>query len=401
MRQLYSLGVRFYGLAISIAAPIQEKATKWKAGRKDYFDNLPTGLEGCIWIHCASLGEFEQGRPIIEALRQKSSKKLLLTFFSPSGFEIRKNYGEVDAVVYLPLDTKANARRFLDHFKPSTAIFVKYEVWHNFFREMMRMKIPHYLASAIFREDQIYFKPYGGWFLRTLKNVNHIFCQDERSASLLRSKGINEVSVAGDTRFDRVIKLAETFTPVQPVESWLKGRKAIVAGSTWAEDEALFVQLLSNLPEEVALIIAPHEIKPEKIKKLRNEFKRADLFTDWKSGDSVAQVLIVDTIGVLSRLYYYSEVAYIGGGFGAGIHNTLEAAVYGVPVIFGPKHQKFREAVDLKNEGGAFSIQNKEEFNRIMTRLLEDDSFRRKAGELSNNYVRSQAGATKKILERL
>jgi 3-deoxy-D-manno-octulosonic-acid transferase len=401
MRSFYSLGVRLYSLAISAAAPFQEKAQKWKTGRKAYFRNLPTGLEGCIWIHCASLGEFEQGRPIIEALRGKTSKKLLLTFFSPSGYEIRKRYEGVDAVVYLPLDTKSNAKKFLNHFKPAAAIFIKYEVWHNFFHEMTRRGISHYIASAIFRKDQIYFKAYGAWFLKTLKEVDHIFCQDERSAKLLESKGLTNVSVTGDTRLDRVIKLAESFTPVDQVEKWLDDRKAIVAGSTWPEDETLFAELAKKLPDEVALIIAPHEIKTERIQKLSQKFKSADLFTLWNSDQAPSRVLIVDTIGVLGRLYHYGVAAYIGGGFGAGIHNTLEAAVYGIPVVFGPKYQKFREAVDLQKAGAAFSIQNKEGFDSIMNRLLEEDSFRRKAGEKGKNYVYKEGGATEKILKEI
>ncbi|MCZ4410245.1 3-deoxy-D-manno-octulosonic acid transferase [Cryomorphaceae bacterium 1068] len=401
MQGLYSLGIRLYGLAISIAALFQEKASKWKSGRKNYFENLPTGLEGCIWIHCASLGEFEQGRPIIEALKEKSSQKILLTFFSPSGYEIRKDYKEVDAVVYLPLDTKSNARRFVDHFKPSSAIFVKYEVWHHFFREMQRRKIPHYMVSAIFRKDQIYFKPYGDWFRETLKGVNHIFCQDENSEKLLYSQSISRVSIAGDTRFDRVKKLADSFTPVEKVEDWLDGRRAIVAGSTWPEDEDLIAELIAKAPADVAFIIAPHEIKPQKIDRLKKRLKETDQYSNWKMGNSATRVLIVDTIGLLGKLYHYGEVAYIGGGFGSGIHNTLEAAVYGIPVVFGPKHEKFREAKGLVTVGAAFSVHDQKDFNQIMIQLLEDGSFRRKAGQQAKSYVDSQAGATEKILKEI
>ncbi len=401
MQGLYSLGIRLYGLAISIAALFQEKASKWKSGRKNYFQNLPKGLEDCIWIHCASLGEFEQGRPIIEALKEKSTQKILLTFFSPSGYEIRKDYSEADVVVYLPLDTKSNARKFLDHFKPSAAIFVKYEVWHHFFREMQKQSIPHYMVSAIFRKDQVYFKPYGGWFRETLKGVNHIFCQDENSIKLLNSRGINRVSVAGDTRFDRVKKLADSFTPVEKVEAWLNGRRAIVAGSTWPEDEDLITEFITKAPADVAFIIAPHEIKPQKIERLKKRLKEADQYSTWKMGDSATRVLIVDTIGLLGKLYHYGEAAFVGGGFGSGIHNTLEAAVYGIPVVFGPKHEKFREAVGLKNVGAAFSVQGQMDFDQIMIRLLEDDSFRRKAGQEAKNYVDSQSGATEKILKEI
>jgi 3-deoxy-D-manno-octulosonic-acid transferase len=401
MEGLYSLGIRLYGLAISIAALFQEKASKWKSGRKNYFQNLPQDMEGCIWIHCASLGEFEQGRPIIESLKKKTSQKILLTFFSPSGYEIRKDYQEVDAVVYLPLDTKANARKFLDHFKPSTAIFVKYEVWHHFFREMQKRSIPNFMISAIFRKNQIYFKSYGGWFLKTLKGVNHIFSQDENSEKLLNSRGINQVSVAGDTRFDRVKKLADSFTPVEKVEKWLNRRRAIVAGSTWPEDENLIAEIIDKAPEDVAFLIAPHEINSEKIDRLKKSFSRADQYTTYHPNDRPSRVLIIDTIGLLGRLYHYGEVAFIGGGFGSGIHNTLEAAVYGIPVVFGPKHEKFREAVGLKSLGAAFSVENQVDFESIMIQLLNDDSFRRKAGETAKRYVDTHAGATEKILKEI
>ncbi|MFT6997728.1 MAG: 3-deoxy-D-manno-octulosonic-acid transferase [Cryomorphaceae bacterium] len=401
MEGLYSLGIRLYGLAISIAALFQEKASKWKSGRKNYFQNLPQDMEGCIWIHCASLGEFEQGRPIIEALKEKTSQKILLTFFSPSGYEIRKDYQEVDAVVYLPLDTMANAKKFLDHFKPSTAIFVKYEVWHHFFREMQERSIPHFMISAIFRKDQIYFKSFGGWFLKTLKGVNHIFCQDENSEKLLLSNGVELVSVAGDTRFDRVKKMADSYTPVEKVEAWLNGRRAIVAGSTWPEDENLIAEFIDKAPEDVAFLIAPHEIKREKIDRLKKSLPEADQYTTWNSSDKASRVLIIDTIGLLGRLYHYGEVALIGGGFGSGIHNTLEATVYGIPVVFGPKHEKFREAVGLKSLGAAFSVENQIDFESIMIQLLNDDSFRRKAGEKAKRYVDTHAGATEKILKEI
>jgi len=401
MRALYSLGITIYGLGISVAALFQDKASKWKAGRKGFFQKLPKGLEGCIWIHCASLGEFEQGRPIIEALKEKSSQKLLLTFFSPSGYEIRKEYSEVDAVVYLPLDTKSNARKFLDHFKPSAAIFVKYEVWHHFFREMQKRSIPHYMVSAIFRKDQIYFKPYGGWFRETLKGVNHIFCQDENSISLLNSMGINRVSVAGDTRFDRVKKLADSFTPVKKVVDWLDGRRAIVAGSTWPEDEELIAESLAKAPEDLALLIAPHEIKPQRIARLKQRLFQADQYTLWSESDKRSRVMIIDTIGLLGKLYRYGDVAYIGGGFGAGIHNTLEAAVYGIPVVFGPRYAKFREAVGLKEAGAAFSVEHQKSLDRIVKRLLTDEAFRREAGENAKKYVDNQAGATEEILKSI
>ena len=231
-----------------------EKAKKWQDGRRNYFDQLPENLSGCIWIHCASLGEFEQGRPVIEVLRKNSTKKILLTFFSPSGYQIRKNYDQVDAVVYLPLDTKSNAVKFLNHFNPSRAIFVKYEVWHNFYEELYKRKTPTFLISAIFRKEQIYFKPYGSWFLRTLNRVDHIFCQDQLSQNLLKTRGLTNTSFAGDTRFDRVVSLAKEAEPISKIEIWLNGRKAIIAGSTWPADETLIARYVKSHPTDVALI---------------------------------------------------------------------------------------------------------------------------------------------------
>lgn len=401
MRGLYTIGVIVYGLAISVAALFTEKAKKWKDGRRNYFDRLPENMSGCIWVHCASLGEFEQGRPVIEALRKKSTQKILLTFFSPSGYEIRKNYDQVDAVLYLPLDTKSNAIKFLNHIKPSRAIFVKYEVWHNFYQQLYEREIPVILISAIFRKEQVYFKPYGSWFLNTLRKVNLIFCQDENSQSLLKTKGLTNVSVAGDTRFDRVLALAKEAQPISRIETWLNGRKVIIAGSTWPADETLLGEFIRTQPAEFALVIAPHEINKDKIEKLRSQFEGSDLYTLWDEKEEPKQVMIVDTIGLLSSLYQYGILAYVGGGFGAGIHNTLEPATYGIPVIFGPNYQKYKEAADLIDLGGAFSIESHDSFNERLRLLLEDAAARENSGKIASAYVQSSGGATEKILSQI
>lgn len=401
MRSLYSFGVRLYGAGISLSAIFNEKAAKWKSGRTNLPDHLPENLEGCVWIHCASLGEFEQGRPLIEALKEERGVKILLTFFSPSGYEIRKNYPLADAVVYLPLDTPENAKRFLDKIKPSIAIFVKYEIWHNFFREIGQRGTPLYLISAIFRPDQIYFKPYGKWFAQTLQGVNHFFCQDQKSAELLKEKGINQVTVAGDTRFDRVVKLAEEGKPIPEIEEWLKGRPALVIGSSWPADEKIINSSLEVLSDDFALIFAPHEIKAEKVERLKQMLGGADLFTELPSTEAPSRFLIVNTIGLLSRIYRYGQLAYIGGGFGAGIHNTLEAAVYGIPVVFGPEYKKFKEAVGLIDEGAAFSVRDEDELRKVLHQITGDEDFRKKSGASARNYVMANAGATRLILEKL
>ncbi|MCH2214932.1 MAG: 3-deoxy-D-manno-octulosonic acid transferase [Flavobacteriales bacterium] len=401
MRELYTLGVSIYGLLISIAALFGGKAKKWKEGRKNYFQRLPPNLNGCVWVHCASLGEFEQGRPVIEALRTKSTQKILLTFFSPSGYEIRKTYKEVDAVVYIPLDTKSNAVNFLNHFNPCRAIFVKYEVWHNFYQELHKREVPTILISAIFRREQIYFKSYGSWFLDTLRRVNHIYCQDENSQSLLKAMGLRNASVAGDTRFDRVDALAKKVQPISKIQAWLKGRKAIIAGSTWPADETLIAELVNNLPKEMAIILAPHEVQDGKIDKLKTQFKGANLFTTWREDNEPNQIMIIDTIGLLSSLYQYGIIAYVGGGFGSGIHNTLEPATYGIPVIFGPKYQKFREAVELIDLGAAISVNSQESLNKSINLFLNDDLKRERCGKMAANYVQSNAGATEKILGQI
>jgi 3-deoxy-D-manno-octulosonic-acid transferase len=388
-------------LGIAIASLFRAKAARWKSGRKDLFENLPRNLDQCVWIHCASLGEFEQGRPLIEALRENDRNPILLTFFSPSGYEVRKDYPLVDAVSYLPLDTPKNAKRFLDTVNPEAAIFIKYEIWHNFFREAYARNIPVYLASAIFRSGQIYFRPYGTWFLETLRGVKCVFCQDQSSADLLSDHGIKNVVVSGDTRFDRVIRLAESSEGVTSVEEWLQGRRAVVSGSSWPEDDRLFASVIDDLPEGVAVIIAPHEITALKIERLKTRFEKADLLSENRSSVDPAQVLIIDSVGILGRLYRYAQFAHIGGGFGSGIHNTLEAAVYGIPVTFGPKHEKFREALGLKQAGGGFPIADGTEFRRIFFRLLEEDGFRNDAGKAAKNYVYGEAGATGTILRRL
>ena len=353
-----------------------------------------------VWFHAASLGEFEQGRPVIEQLkREKPETKILLTFFSPSGYEIRKNYAGADIVSYLPLDVPGNAWYFVNLVKPSKAIFIKYEFWPNYLLALQAENIPVVSISAIFRPEQVFFKDYGKWYKKLLLTFQHIFVQDKFSKELLQAHGINNVTVAGDTRFDRVYDLYQQAKQLLLIEEFVKGaEKVIVAGSTWPKDEELLVQYF-RLHPDVKLIMAPHEVHNSHIaeisKLLDGKFVR---YSD-ATAENVKSTncLVVDIIGILSSIYRYANVTYIGGGFGVGIHNTLEAAVYGLPVVFGTNYQKFREARELIAIGGAFSISNYVTLEAQFDLLLKDNN----AGKIAGEYVKSNTGATEMILKVL
>ncbi len=379
------------------------KAKEWIKGRKNWHEKLESqpDLHGCIWFHCASLGEFEQGRPLIEKLKARyPNKPILLTFYSPSGYEIRKDYPLADCVCYLPLDTTKNARVFLNLTKPDVAIFVKYEVWHNFFAEISARKIPLFMISAIFRDTQIYFKPYGSWFRKSLKSSTKIFTQDDKSSTLLNSIDVKQNVVAGDTRFDRVIEVAENAKSLPVLRDFCADAVTLVAGSTWPADEELLMkyhQKKSNLK----LIIAPHEIGASHINTLLSKFPRGVKWSKKEEINSNTNVIIVDSIGLLSTIYKYGGIAYIGGGFGSGIHNTLEPAVYGIPVIFGPNFNKFKEAKDLCKENGAKSIGNFKDLESILDTLVNEETPRLEMGKNAGEFVRMNSGATQIILEDL
>ena len=374
-----------------------------RKGQQQAFAQLKRHIEPntrYVWFHAASLGEFEQGRPVIEQLkRDKPETKILLTFFSPSGYEVRKNYAVADIVSYLPLDVPGNAWYFVNLVKPSKAIFIKYEFWPNYLLALQGNNIPAISISAIFRPEQIFFKEYGKWYKKLLQTFQHIFVQDKASKELLHMHGINNVTVAGDTRFDRVYDLYQQAKQLPLIEEFVKGaERVIVAGSTWPKDEELLVQYL-RLHPDVKLIIAPHEVHASHIteisKLLDGKFVR---YSD-ATNDNVktTNCLVIDIIGILSSVYRYSHVAYIGGGFGVGIHNTLEAAVYGIPVVFGTNYQKFREARELITIGGAFSISNYVTLEAQFDLLLKDNS----AGKIAGEYVKSNTGATEMILKQL
>ncbi|ADQ80728.1 Three-deoxy-D-manno-octulosonic-acid transferase domain-containing protein [Paludibacter propionicigenes WB4] len=403
MGLIYNIGIYFYGAFIFLASLFNKKARMLRKGQQQAFAQLKTQIEPnarYVWFHAASLGEFEQGRPVMEQLkRDKPETKILLTFFSPSGYEVRKNYAVADIVSYLPLDVPGNAWRFVNLVKPSKAIFVKYEFWPNYLLALQAENIPVISISAIFRPEQVFFKNYGKWYKKLLLTFQHIFVQDKFSKELLQAHGINNVAVAGDTRFDRVYDLYRQAKQLPLIEEFVKGaEKVIIAGSTWPKDEELLVQYL-RLHPDVKLIIAPHEVHASHIteisKLLDGKFVR---YSDANADNVKAtNCLVIDIIGILSSVYRYGHVAYIGGGFGVGIHNTLEAAVYGIPVVFGTNYQKFREARELIAIGGAFSISNYVTLEAQFDLLLKDSS----AGKIAGEYVKSNTGATEMILKQL
>lgn len=420
MNPFYNTGIRLYGLAARLTALRSPKVKKMIEGQKRTIDILRRRLgnrPGCIWFHASSLGEFEQGRPMIERLRREHpDKPILLSFFSPSGFEVRKNYPFVDAVVYLPFDTPKRVKRFLDAARPSMAIFIKYEFWGNYLKELHRRGIPTYIISSIFRPGQRFFRSVGGMFRRMLKCFDRLYVQDERSRRLLKLIGIENVTVAGDTRFDRVTDVMRSTVDIPGFPGF--GQKAkfrFIAGSSWEADEDVYVPWLNSHPE-VAFIIAPHEFNETRLEALRNRFNcPVILLSEWTSAikkaklpgcgipDKIKNVrgIIIDSFGKLSSLYRFADLAYIGGGFGAGIHNLNEAAVYGMPVVFGPNNEKFKEAADLVECGGGFAIASKDDFNHIMDILYGNPSDLRLAGDAAGKYIKDHLGATALIYSDL
>ncbi len=407
MRLLYTFGIQFFSFLVAVAARFNEKARLLHRGRKEVWEKLAQlkNETSVVWVHSASLGEFEQGRPIIEALRKKAPhKKILLTFFSPSGYEVRKNYDLVDVVCYLPADTPRNARRFLESIRPEAALFVKYEFWPNFFKEMNVRQVPLFSISSIFRENQLFFKWYGGWFRKALGAVDRFYVQDSVSGDLLKRIGVENFVVAGDTRFDRVTAIVEAATEVPAAARFAEGADlVVVAGSSWAPDEDILVRYVNQAPQGVKMIIAPHEVHAAHIDEIIQKLKvPAFRFTQSEKADvEGSRVMIVDTIGLLSAIYRYGQVAWIGGGFGKGIHNTLEAATYGIPVLFGPRFHKFKEARDLIDWGGGFSMDNYEDFFTLLEKFRASEQVRTEAGNAAGAYVKSMCGATQRIMEEV
>ncbi|MDO3625510.1 3-deoxy-D-manno-octulosonic acid transferase [Mucilaginibacter sp. BT774] len=401
MLLLYNLGVRFYFILIIIASFFNKKAKLWANGRKN---TNYRQFSKSAWFHFASLGEYEQGLPVLIAYRERyPHTKIIITFFSPSGFEIRKNTSYADAVYYLPLDTASNARKFIDAIDPAIAVFTKYEYWYHFFSELHDREIPLYIISGIFRSDQVFFKWYGGLHRKMLGFVTRFFVQDDNSKHLLQSIGISYVSVSGDTRFDRVWANAQNPKSFPAISEFIQGKKTFIGGSTWPEDEPLLAKLAVDHPDW-KFIFAPHEIKEEKIHRLiellppNSSIRYSQLTASEVGSHHSPQTLIIDNIGMLSSLYQYGQIAYIGGGFGVGIHNTLEAAAFGLPVIFGPNYDKFKEAKDLIALQIGFSISYVSELKKTFDFLTEDElryqSIRKKIGE----YIKEHTGATEMIM---
>jgi len=388
---------------VAIYSRFNEKVRKMWRGERDAFGVLREKVEPgarYVWFHAASLGEFEQGRPLMEQIKRDHPElKILLTFFSPSGYEVRKNYEGADIICYLPLDTIRNARRFLRLIRPEMAFFIKYEFWYNYLHILKHRGVPTYSVSSIFREGQVFFRWYGRQYGRVLKCFTHFYVQNEKSRELLHSIGIDCVTIVGDTRFDRVLQIKNQSKELPVVESFLKDApKVFVAGSSWPPDEEIFIRYFREHPEW-KLIIAPHVIGEDhlqQIDKLLAGRKMMRYTTAVESQE--ASVLIIDCFGLLSSIYRYATVSYVGGGFGVSIHNTLEAAVWGCPVIFGPENKKFQEAQGLKACGGGFEIKGYEDFEQLMNRFIKDTSYLKDAGQKAGDYVKNLAGATEKIL---
>lgn len=402
---LYNFAIRLYVLAIRIAALFSPKAKLWINGRKELLSKVKqfrTTHQGkLIWFHCASLGEFEQGRPVIEGLKKaKPDCLIVVTFFSPSGYEIRKDYAMADGIFYLPADTPQKAKSFVNALNPNVVLFVKYEFWYNHLQVLHQKNIPTFLISAVFKSKHVFFKKHGGLHRKMLTFFDKIYVQDKDSATLLNSIDYNKISVAGDTRVDRVIDIVVKGKAIDPVEIFTKGHFALIAGSTWAKDEALLAEVLKEKDfKDWKIVIAPHEIDENHIQQIETQFSLSTVRYSQANEQTLrdAKVLIIDNIGMLSTIYRYGKLAYIGGGFGVGIHNTLEPAAHGLPVIFGAKYQKFTEANWLVENGGGFVVQNVHDLKSILQKMkIEND--RTTAAQQAAYYIKSNKGASVEII---
>ncbi len=408
MKWLYNIGIFLYGLGIHISAITNDKAKSWKLGRQYIFAALRLQIkkhDRIIWVHCASYGEFEQGKPLIEKIKQDWPEyKVLLTFFSPSGYKHFHNYNKADYIFYLPLDRPYNARRFLDIVHPQYIFFIKYEYWFNYIREAYRRKIPFYVVSAIFRPEQYFFRFYAKWFLKQLRKITFLFVQNEDSRHLLQHHHIMQCEVYGDTRFDTVLETVREVQENEIVRRFSEGRRVIIAGSTWEPDEKILHALMTTT--NYSLILTPHEVRPSRLQSIDRMFHDIEHITYSealardKRDFSGIRLLVIDTVGLLKTLYPYAQVAYIGGGFGRGIHNTLEAATFGLPIIFGPKYGHFREACDLVDWGGAFCVHDETELQETFHKLTADENHLQKSGQICRKYVTRHTGISERILKR-
>lgn len=401
--------VHIVGFFIRIIALFNTKLSLFVKGRKDVFKTLKEQIsssDSVIWFHTASLGEYEQGLPVLEALKQHfPNRTFVLTFFSPSGYEVKKNSGVADVITYLPIDTKANAKKFVQIVQPELVVFVKYEFWPNYLAELKKQSVQTISISAIFRASQAFFKSYGFWMRKSLYAFDHIFVQDENSKKLLENIRYTNVTISGDTRFDRVLEILKRDNSLPFIEKFKEQLPCVVIGSSWQEDEAVFIPFINNTSTRCKFIIAPHNIKTQEIQKLTNSLsKQTVLFSEMEQHSDLNQfdVFIIDTIGILTKIYSYADVAYVGGGMGnTGLHNTLEPAVFGIPVIIGKNYKGFKEAEDLVKLGGICTINSKESFEKIMKRLLTDIKYRNALGSINKNYIQTQGNATETIISYL
>lgn len=398
--------VSIAGFFLKIVALFSPKIKLFVDGRKNVFsilEDIIKPTDKTIWFHSASLGEYEQGLPVIEKIKEKyPSHKIIVTFFSPSGYEVRKNNTVADVTVYLPLDTKSNAKKFLKLAHPELAFFIKYEFWLNYLKELENSKTPTYLISGIFRDSQMFFKWYGGFYRNALKAFTYFFVQNEESKEKIEAIGFQNVIVSGDTRFDRVNTILERDNTLDFIENFKNNTPTIVIGSSWPKDEALLVEYINEAPSNVKFIIAPHNIKADQISSLKSQIKKSTvLFSEKQDLDlSNHQVFIIDTIGLLTKVYSYGTIAYVGGGFGnPGIHNILEPATFGLPIVIGPNYSNFAEAVQLVNLGGCMVISNTNELKQSLDRLLTDESFFREKSQICKSYIQDHKGATNSIMK--
>ena len=405
---LYNLIIQIASFLLKIVAVFSPKIKLFVEGRKSVFEILESKINATdktIWFHAASLGEYEQGLPVIERIKEKfPSHKIVLTFFSPSGYEVRKNNLVADVTVYLPLDTKKNALQFLSIVRPEMVFFIKYEYWPNYLTELRKLGIPTYLISGIFRKNQLFFKWYGGFYRTALNTFTYFFVQNESSKKLLLELGKTNVAVSGDTRFDRVASILEKDNSLDFIETFKNDTLTIVAGSSWPKDENLLVDYINQTSEKIKFIIAPHNIKEEQIQELKNSIsKRVVLFSE-KSNKNLADfdVFIIDTIGILTKIYSYADIAYVGGGFGnPGVHNILEPATFGVPIVIGPNFSHFAEATALVNREGCIPISNKKELMDAFSNLIANDNIRHEKGHICNTFVQMNKGATDIIMKKI
>ena len=408
MSIIYNCIVGVTRFLLSIIALFNKKIKLFVGGRKESFSKLSIFKkeDKIIWFHAASLGEFEQGRPIIERVKNEHpTYKIVVTFFSPSGYEIRKNYELADVVCYLPIDSKRNVEKFLEIVNPTMAIFIKYEFWPNYLNGLKEKNIPTILVSGIFRKNQIFFKPFGGFMRKSLNAFNHFFVQDETSQKLLNTINLENITISGDTRFDRVFEILKQDNSLDFITEFKSNQYTIVAGSTWKEDEELLVSYINNSSsEDEKFIIAPHNINVDDIQKLKNSInKKTVLFSEKKNENlSDFDVFIVDTIGILTKIYSVADAAYVGGGLtNNGVHNVLEPATFGVPIVIGTEYKKYNEVVDLVALKGCIPIASKKEFSSIFTRLKQDENFRESMGNINKEYIENNVGATEKTMNYL